>query len=110
MSNQFQDPFAIWKTMYDQMEEHWSKTLGDTVKTESFSAWLGFMQKQMLEFQDAVKKSTERYLEQAHLPGKQDLANLATLIINLETKVDQLDAKLDDLTNLLQTIAIPDQR
>ncbi len=110
MSTQFQDPFTLWKKLYDQTEEQWSKTLGETVKTESFSAWLGFMQKQMLEYQDAVRKTTERYLEHAHLPSKQDLANLAELIINVETKVDALDAKLDQVTDLLQQLATKDQQ
>lgn len=110
MSTQFQDPFTLWKKLYDQTEEQWGKTLGETVKTESFSAWLGFMQKQMLEYQDAVRKTTERYLEHAHLPSKQDLANLAELIINVETKVDALDAKLDQVTDLLQQLATKDQQ
>ncbi|MFY0543300.1 polyhydroxyalkanoic acid synthase subunit PhaR [Brevibacillus sp. H7] len=110
MSSQFQDPFTLWKKLYDQTEEQWSKTLGETIKTESFSAWLGLMQKQMLEYQDAVRKNTERYLEHAHLPSKQDLANLAELIINVETKVDELDAKLDQLTDLLRTLVKPEQQ
>jgi polyhydroxyalkanoic acid synthase PhaR subunit len=104
MSTPFQDPFTLWKKLYDQTEEQWSKALGETVKSESFSAWLGFMQKQMLEYQDAVRKTTERYLEHAHLPSKQDLASLAELIVNVDTKVDELDAKLDQLHDLLKSL------
>lgn len=100
MSNTLQDPFVIWKEWYDQAETQWSKPLGDTVKTEAFSAWLGFLQKQTLEYQDAIKKTAELSLAQTHLPSKLDLANLASLIIHLEQKVDELDAKVDVLTDL----------
>ncbi len=107
MSTNVTDPFALWKKLYDQTEEQWSKVMGETVKSESFAAWLGFLQKQMLEYQDAVRKSTEKYLEQAHLPSKNDLANLATLIINLENKVDELDAKMDRLLDQLERQSEP---
>ncbi len=106
MNTPFTDPFSIWKKLYDQTEEHWGKVLGETVQTEAFSAWLGYLQKQMLEYQDAVRKNTEKYLEQAHLPSKTDLANLAALIVNLETKVDQLDEKLDKLQDQLAETAL----
>lgn len=103
-NNQFTDPFSVWKKLYDQTEQQWGKVLGETVQSEAFSAWLGYLQKQMLEYQDAVRKSTEKYLEQAHLPSKNDLANLASLIVNLETKVDDLDVKLDQLQDQLSEV------
>lgn len=101
MNNQYPDPFTVWKKLYDQTESQWGKVLGETVQTEAFSAWLGYLQKQMLEYQDAVRKSTDKYLEQAHLPSKNDIANLASLIVNLENKVDELDLKLDKLQDQL---------
>jgi len=109
MTTQFQDPFTLWKQLYDQTEEQWSKTLGETVKSESFSAWLGLLQKQMLAYHDAVRKTTEHYLGHAHLPSKQDLVNLAELIVNVEAKVDELDAKLDQLHDLLKPLVHPQQ-
>lgn len=85
------DPFEIWKKVYDQTESYWSKVLDENLATEDFSKGLGKILDMNLQYKKIVNDSTSAYLEQMNMPSKDDLAKLASLIINVESKVEQIE-------------------
>lgn len=90
------DPFEIWKKVYEQTESYWSKVLDENLATEEFSRGLGKVLDMNLQYRKLVNDSTKAYLEQMNMPSKDDLAKLASLIINVETKVDQIEDAVED--------------
>jgi polyhydroxyalkanoic acid synthase PhaR subunit len=95
------DPLKMWKEMYDQTEKFWGKTLNEAVKKEEYSAWMGNVLEMNLFHQKLVTDITKSYLEKVNIPSKEDIASVASLIVNLEAKVDALEElveeKLDEL-------------
>ena len=90
------DPFAVWKNMYDKTEAKWNEVLHETMQKEAFSEWLGQVQNTYLQYQQIVQKTTDSYLKQVNLPTRDEISNVASLIINLDEKVDNLDQKIED--------------
>jgi polyhydroxyalkanoic acid synthase PhaR subunit len=103
------DPFLLWKEMYDKTESYWGKYLGESMKKEEFSQWLGSILDFNLQFQQLMKEATERYLHQVNAPSKEDVANVASLIINVEDKIDSLDEMVegyqDDVAGLKRELS-----
>jgi len=85
------DPFKIWKEFYDKSESHFSKMFDETMHKEDFSEWMGHFLNLYIQYQNMVKQTTEKYLEAANFPSRADISNLASLIVNLESKVDDLE-------------------
>lgn len=95
------DPFKMWKNIYDQTESSWSDIIQQSMKKDSFSEGMGETLNQFLQFQELSKKMTASYLEQVNVPSREEVANVASLIINLEEKVDNLEDNLEkDLAEL----------
>lgn len=90
------DPFAMWKDLYDKTESQWSKTFDESMRKEDFSEWMGQFLNLYLQYQNMVKQSTENYLAQANMPSRADLSNLASLLVNLEAKVDNLEEMIEE--------------
>lgn len=90
------DLFEIWKNVYDQTESYWSKVLDENLATEDFSKGLGKVLDMNLQYTRLVNDSTNAYLEQMNMPSKDDLAKLASLIVNVEAKVDQMEEVVEE--------------
>ena len=90
------DPLQAWKNAYEQTETFWGKALNETIKTEEYSAWMGSVLDLNLFYQKALNDTTKNYLEQVNVPTKEDIARVATLVINLENKVDNIEEFLED--------------
>lgn len=97
----FLDPFQVWKSMYDQTESKMNEVIHETMQKEGFSEWMGQVQNGYLQYQQMVQKTTEGYLKQANMPTRDEISSIASLIINLEEKVEDLDEKIEEelLTN-----------
>jgi len=89
------DPFKMWKDMYDQTESNWNQAIQESLKKESFSEGMGETLNFYLQFKELAKKTTESYLQEVNIPTRGDLADVASMIINLEEKVDNLDEKFE---------------
>jgi polyhydroxyalkanoic acid synthase PhaR subunit len=89
------DPFKMWKSIYDQTEANWNDAIQESLKKETFSEGLGATLNHYLQYQELAKGTTESYLKQVNIPTRGELADVASLVINLEGKVDDLDDKFD---------------
>lgn len=92
----FLDPFAIWKNMYEKTESKLNEVIHETMQKESFSEWMGQIQNAYLQYQKLVQTSADNYLKQVNLPTRDEISSIASLIINLEEKVENLDQKIED--------------
>ncbi|MEH6940552.1 poly(R)-hydroxyalkanoic acid synthase subunit PhaE [Bacillus sp. JJ722] len=90
------DPFSLWKSLYDKTEGNLSEVINETLKTEAFSEWLGQVQSGYLQYQELVQNSTDVYLKQINMPTREEISSIASLVIQVEEKVESLDQKIDD--------------
>lgn len=101
------DPISMWKTIYENTEKNWSKVLHEFMEKEAFSEGMGETLNSYLQYQELVNKMTETYLKEMNFPSRSEIADVATLIINLDEKIDQLnddiDERLIELNNLEET-------
>jgi polyhydroxyalkanoic acid synthase PhaR subunit len=85
------EPFMIWKDMYEHTEKAWNDVIQDTLGKESFSEGLGQIQSSYLQYHEMFSNLTEAYFKQANIPTRDEVANVASLVINLEDKIDNID-------------------
>lgn len=90
------DPFTMWKDMYEHTEKAWSDIIQDTLGKESFSEGLGQVQLSYLQYQEMMNNLTEMYFKQINIPTRDEIANVASLVINIENKIDAIEDQLDE--------------
>lgn len=90
------DAFALWKDLYNKTESAWRDVIQETLEKPSFAEGLGQVQQQYVQYQELVNKMTENYLKQANVPSREEIANLAQLIINVDAKIDTLEDQLEE--------------
>lgn len=90
------DPFAFWKSWYDRTESILSDMINETLEKEAFAEWMGQLQSGYLSYQQWLNKATETYFKQFNIPSREEISNIATLIINVEEKLEELDEKVED--------------
>ncbi|TYR79787.1 polyhydroxyalkanoic acid synthase subunit PhaR [Priestia megaterium] len=100
------DPFQAWKDVYDKTESYWGKVIGDNMNREEFSQIMGNVLNMNLQYQQAVNEVTNRYFQQVNIPTKEDVANVASLVINVEEKVEALEDRFDDLEDKQENGAV----
>ena len=88
------EPFTMWKDMYEHTEKAWNDIIQDTLGKESFAEGLGQIQSSYLPYHEMINNLTEAYFKQVNIPTRSEVANVASLVINLEDKIDQIDDQL----------------
>jgi polyhydroxyalkanoic acid synthase PhaR subunit len=84
--------YEIWKDFYSQ-----SSNFFDDKMKEGFPAQgLGQILEMNLQFKKLMNETTDRYLEFVNLPTRNDLANISSLIVNVDAKVDDLEELLEE--------------
>lgn len=101
MIDQKFDPLQAWKEAYEKTETFWGKALNETIKTEEYSAWVGGVLDLNLFYQKMLNDVTKGYLEKVNIPTQDDIARVATLVINLENKIDNIEEFLDEKADSL---------
>lgn len=108
----------MWKELYDKTEHAWRDVIQDTLGKEYFAEGLGHIQSQYLQYQDIVNQMSEAYLKSVNLPSREEVSNIATLIIQTDAKIDQLEDQLDDyqqssskeIEQLKKTVSLLDKK
>jgi polyhydroxyalkanoic acid synthase PhaR subunit len=86
------NPFEIWRDFYNQT----SNTIDENLNDESTSKVMGQVLEMNLLYKKLLNETTERYFDQVNIPTRNDLANISSLIINVEAKVDDLEELIED--------------
>jgi polyhydroxyalkanoic acid synthase PhaR subunit len=90
------NPLELWKDFYNQSESYWSNVLDEKMKEEYFSEWMGKVLEMNLQHKKMLNASTESYLTQVNLPTQNDLSNIASLIVNVDSKIDNLEELVEE--------------
>ncbi len=82
----------MWKDYYAK-----SSSLFDEKIKENFPAKsMAQVMEMNLMFKKMIDESTEKYLELVNVPSRNDFANLSSLIVNVDAKVDNLEELLEE--------------
>lgn len=90
------NPFLLWKSMYETTESNLSKVIDDTLGKEEYAEFLGNVQNEYLQYQKWIQSTTDTYLTQMNIPTRDEISSMASLIINLEEKVENLNETIEE--------------
>jgi polyhydroxyalkanoic acid synthase PhaR subunit len=85
--------YDAWKDFYFQS----SNSFDEKVKEDFPSQGVGQVLEMNLLFKKMLDEMTERYLESVNIPTRNDLASISSLIVNVDSKVDDLEDLVEDL-------------
>lgn len=99
------DPMDPWREMRDAFLKSWSKTMIDTVNSDSYVKATGAILDTYLSasspFRETVEKAMLHALQQLSMPSRADFVGLAERMTNIEMRLDDMDAKLDFIKELI---------
>lgn len=98
------DTLRAMRDAYGRALEGWSKAMEQAVSTEEFAAASGRILTRYVEFQEAMRAASTAAAEQLRLPTVEDIARLATLIVNVERKVDEVSDEVHAMAGRLDRI------
>jgi polyhydroxyalkanoic acid synthase PhaR subunit len=84
--------FELWKDVYSQSSNYFD----DKVKESFPSQGIAQMLDMNLQVKKLMDETTERYLQLVNVPSRNDIANLASQIVNVDAKVDSLEELLEE--------------
>ena len=90
--NQSFNFYDMWKDYYSQT----SKLFDEKISKEFPSEGMGQILEMNLQFKKMIDESTLKYLEFMNVPSRNDIANISSLIVNVDAKVDDLEEKLEE--------------
>jgi polyhydroxyalkanoic acid synthase PhaR subunit len=84
--------YDMWKDYYSQT----SKLFDEKISKDFPSEGMGQILEMNLQFKKMIDESTLKYLEFMNVPSRNDIANISSLIVNVDAKVDDLEEKLEE--------------
>jgi polyhydroxyalkanoic acid synthase PhaR subunit len=85
--------YETWKDFYFQS----SNSIDEKVKEDFPKQGVGQVLEMNLLFKKMLDEMTENYLESVNIPTRNDLASISSLIVNVDSKVDDLEDLVEDL-------------
>lgn len=99
------DPFTLFKQWYDATSEQWSKVVEETIGSKQFLDSTRPLMESYASISLAFRRANEEYFKRLQIPTTSDLANVATLVINLEEKIDKIEDSLENFEDTYATVA-----
>lgn len=90
------DPIKLWKAIYDKAEANLNEIINEIIHKEAFAEWLGQVQLGYIKYQELIQKTTDTYLKQINMPTREEVSNIASLVINVEDKVESLQETIEE--------------
>jgi len=84
--------YEMWKDFYSQS----SKLFDEKISNDFPSQGMGQLLEMNLQFKKMIDESTLKYLEFMNVPSRNDIANISSLIVNVDAKVDDLEERLEE--------------
>ncbi|GAC1394267.1 MAG: hypothetical protein NVS4B11_08060 [Ktedonobacteraceae bacterium] len=99
------DPFTLFKEWYDATSDQWSKVVEETLSSKQFLEFTRPFLESYASISLAFRRANEEYFKRLQLPTISDIANVATLVINLEEKVDKVEDSLESFEDTYANVA-----
>jgi polyhydroxyalkanoic acid synthase PhaR subunit len=84
--------YDMWKDLFLQS----SKFFDEKITNDFPSQGMGQVLEMNLQFKKMIDESTIRYLEFMNVPTRNDIANISSLIVNVDAKVDDLEEIVEE--------------
>jgi len=84
--------YDMWKDFYSQSSKLFDEKFGNDYPSQG----MGQLLEMNLQFKKMIDESTLKYLEFMNVPSRNDIANISSLIVNVDAKVDDLEEKLEE--------------
>ncbi|SMQ79570.1 polyhydroxyalkanoic acid synthase, PhaR subunit [Bacillus sp. OV166] len=84
--------YDMWKDLYS----HSSKFFDEKVSNDFPSQGMGQVLEMNLQLKKMIDESTVKSLEFMNVPTRNDIANISSLIVNVDAKVDDLEERLEE--------------
>ncbi len=95
------DPLGMMRSMRNESMDSWAKMMVQFVNTEAYADATGKMIDTWLSssapFRKLLEDTMTKWLEQLHMPSREDVTRLAERLTNVELRLDDMDAKLDEI-------------
>ena len=85
--------YETWKDFYFQSSNNFDEKVKEDFPTQG----VGQVLEMNLLFKKMLDEMTENYLESVNIPTRNDLASISSLIINVDSKVDDLEELVEGL-------------
>ena len=99
-----EDALRAMREAYDEAFQGWAKTMQEMVASEEFASASGHLLRQYVDMQEALRAATRATAESMLLPTAEDLARIATLVVNVERKVDEVSDDVHGMAGRLAAI------
>jgi polyhydroxyalkanoic acid synthase PhaR subunit len=87
--------YETWKDFYFQSSNNFDEKVKEDFPTQG----VGQVLEMNLLFKKMLDEMTENYLESVNIPTRNDLASISSLIINVDSKVDDLEELVEGLAS-----------
>lgn len=91
------DPLQFATQWYNATNGPFSDFVGDLIEREEFLEPSSQFLQNYASFYKVFKRNSEEYLKNLQIPVRSDITRVATLVVNLEDKVDHIEEVLEDL-------------
>lgn len=95
------DPVDVWKDLYDIAERHWNEMFQIWANNTEAVKFTNIGLERQAKILEVLRPLQERWLHELNLPSRQDLANISSMNIQVEEKVDALEEQLWEVSNSL---------
>ena len=82
----------MWKEFFNQSSNFIDGKVNEDFPSESMKQVLEFN----LLFKKVLNETTEKYFESVNMPTRSDLANISSLIVNVDAKIDSLEDLVEE--------------
>src|SRR5215217_2158835 len=90
------DPLQLATQWYNATSGPFSDFVGDVIEREEFLEPSSRFLQSYASFYKVFKRNSEEYLKNLQLPVRSDITRIASLVVNLEEKVDRIEEVLED--------------
>jgi polyhydroxyalkanoic acid synthase PhaR subunit len=90
------DPLQLATQWYNATNGPFSDFVGDLIEREEFLEPSSRFLQSYASFYTVFKRNSEDYLKNLQLPVRSDITRIASLVVNLEDKVDNIEEVLED--------------
>lgn len=90
------DPLQFATQWYNATSGPFSDFVGDVIEREEFLEPSSRFLQHYASFYKVYKRNSEEYLKNLQIPVRSDITRIATLVVNLEDKVDHIEELLED--------------